>query len=64
MKNDLICNALSCPFCGGTELKFISDVDNDIRDKEFIVCMNNDCLCDGRIAEDKEEALSRWNIRK
>lgn len=58
----VISSALPCPFCGGKDLQFISDVDGD-RDVEFIVCMNNDCLCDGRIGKNKEEAFSRWNSR-
>lgn len=58
----VISSALPCPFCGGNDLQFISDVDGD-RDVEFIVCINNDCLCDGRIGKNKEEALSRWNTR-
>jgi Lar family restriction alleviation protein len=58
----VISSALPCPFCGGKDLQFISNVDGD-RDVEFIVCMNNDCLCDGRIGKNKEEALSRWNAR-
>ena len=58
----VISSALPCPFCGGKDLQFISDVDGD-RDVEFIVCMNNDCLCDGRIGKDKKEALERWNTR-
>ena len=61
-KTDVISSALPCPFCGGKDLQFISDVDGD-REVEFIVCMNNDCLCDGRIGKNKEEALSRWNSR-
>ena len=60
---NVISSALPCPFCGKKELQFISDVDGGDREVEFIVCMNKDCLCDGRIGKNKEEALSRWNSR-
>jgi len=60
--SDVIESALPCPFCGGTNLAFISDVDGG-RDVEFIVCMADDCLADGRIGKNKEDALNKWNKR-
>ena len=60
--NRCIESALPCPFCGGTNLAFISDVDEG-RDVEFIVCMADDCLADGRIGKNKEDALNKWNNR-
>jgi Lar family restriction alleviation protein len=60
--HSVIESALPCPFCGGTNLAFISDVDGG-RDVEFIVCMADDCLADGRIGKNKEDALNKWNKR-
>jgi Lar family restriction alleviation protein len=61
--HSVIESALPCPFCGGTNLAFISDVDGGSRDVEFIVCMADDCLADGRIGKNKEDALNKWNKR-
>lgn len=63
--NELLSKAKCCPFCGKFELDFITNVDNigGGRDSEFIVCISDFCLAEGAIADDKVEALTKWNKR-
>jgi hypothetical protein len=50
-----------CPFCLSNQVVFISNVDSGGRDCEFVVCLNDECLCDGPIGKSKEEAAQKWN---
>ena len=53
-----------CPFCGGNNLDFITNVDGErLTGKEYIVCNDDNCLAEGSIADNKEEALEKWNKR-
>jgi len=61
-EKNIIKKAKKCPFCGSKNVEFISNLIKGY-EKEFVVCMNEQCLAEGGIASTKEEALKKWNTR-
>ena len=46
-----------CPFCGGEDIKITN------HGAYWVICQNDECLCEMRAQVTEEKAIQKWNER-
>ncbi len=53
---------VACPFCGNTDIRLTrSDVIESNRTFYYMICNNQNCMANGPVRFNNEDAIAAWN---